>query len=557
MKSLRFLFVFVFAFFLLSGSPVFSASLEYASVIDYDIPSLSLTMKYGGLEDKNYFECSLASRLCGATSSPARYATTTPFDYSSIQDTKRVMFRGHSVSGRFVYYYQHADAKNEYRRHVLIDTLAGKTYETKSAVTFLDLMTEQDRLFSVSPDEKTLLYLDDREGSPAIYYVDLAHLKTKSMKGSRITKSTYSVADFIAYDKNTIYFIANRSNPLSWSLYRYDMPTMSLERVAENISYGGTMKMIGTSIVALQIRGSSVVPIIYDHKEKKISYLSFPQTLGISNDAPPYKIVHYGSLWGTLSYPAHDATRKSHPLVIWLHGGPYRQGSLTYHSYLSYGVYDWILNEARKSGAIIFKLDYSGSYGYGRNFIESLKSNVGKRDVNDVITALVAAKKEISKKYKISDVYLAGNSYGGYLSLRSMVAYPKQFAGAFSINGVTDWPALLTDLDNSTFNEYFNGIPGTKNKALYAKADILDRGADVRPEQKTVLVQAEKDNTIAPVQAELLKLSWSAAGASVELIKIQGEDHVFYKAGSIKTICQALFKFLAIDKQMTGKCEYK
>jgi dipeptidyl aminopeptidase/acylaminoacyl peptidase len=557
MKHFLLFFPFAIAGFFFRGEMVFGASIEYASVIDYDVPSASLTMQYGGLQDKSYYECSLVSLLCHSTTSPALYAPLPTFDYSAVTETKRVMFRGHSASGRFIYYYQHSDPKNRYRRHVLLDTETGKTYETKSSVTFLDLMTEQDRLFSVSSDDKTLLYLDDRDGSPAIYYANLGNLNKNSMKGERITKRTYSVADFIAYDKDTVYFIANRSNPLSWSLYRYAISTNTLEAIAENISYGGTLKKIGKYIVALQIRGGSVVPAVYNSETKKISYFSFPQTDGILAVSFPYKIVHYGTLWGTLSYPEIAPSRKNYPLIVWLHGGPYRQGSTTFHPYISYGVYDWILNEARKNGAIVFKLDYSGSYGYGRSFIETLKSNVGRKDVNDVITALASAKKEISKKYPISGVYLVGNSYGGYLSLRSMVAYPKQFAGAFSINGVTDWPALLTDLRTSSFNMYFNGIPDSKNKSLYSKADILERAGDVRPEQKTVLVQAEKDRTIAPVQAELLKVSWAAAGVAVDLISIPEEDHVFRKPDSISKICDALFRFLDIVSAKKETCEFR
>ncbi|MCX6736001.1 MAG: prolyl oligopeptidase family serine peptidase [Candidatus Parcubacteria bacterium] len=559
MKQLLFIIsLFSFSYFFLGASAVQSASLEYSTFISTDPVSNSFVIRYGGLEekDKHYYSCSIQNLFCAATSTPSESVSSSGNYYNVIKDTERVIFRGHSLDGKFVYYYQYADTKHPYRWYVVINTEKGKTYAKKTAVPFLDLMTEQNRLFSISPDSETLFYIDDREGTPAIYRVPLANMTKSSMIGERITKSAYTVADFIAYDKNTVYFIANRKDPLTWSLYRYDTIADTLQLIADNVSYSDPIKKVGGNIVFLQMKGNAVVPVVYDSTKNTLGYFLLPQTPGISSINNSYKVVRYGNLSGTILYPKADTdnAKVPRPMIVWLHGGPYRQSSLTIHSFFSYGVYDWILNEARGNGAVVLKLDYSGSYGYGSDFISALKGNIGKQDVKDVVFALGKAKEDASKDFSISGVYLVGNSYGGYLAVRSLTAYPEKFVGAFSINGVMDWTTLLEDLKTSLFNIYFGGTPNRKNQNLFDKADMLGRYTSVLPGQKITLVQAEKDNTINPAQADILKYSWKPNGVEVNVISVPEEDHVFHKNSSITNICGSLLSFMNMTATSEERC---
>jgi len=552
-----------FLVLLFGGADIFfatGASLEYATFISTDSATNSFVMKYGGLEEKKYYDCSLSSLACTATSSRESALSASPGNiFDSIKNTEeRVIFKWFSLDRRFVYYYQFADEEHPYRFYNLIDTKTKKSYYYKSPVPFLDLMTEQNRLFSISPDSKTLYYLDDRDGSPAIYYVDLTHLSKSAMKGKRVTKTTYSVADFIAYDENNVYFIANRVNPLTWSLYHYNIETSGIEKIADNVSYADPIKKIGERIVFLRMRGNSVVPSVYNPASKTFSDFLLPFA-SAKEELFGAKVARYGSLWGSLSLPDISTAPKGKalPLVVWLHGGPYRQSSLTLHSFSSYGVYDWVLNEARKNGTAILKLDYNGSYGYGTDFIESLKGGVGVKDVKEVLSALRIAKKELEKEHPVSHVYLVGNSYGGYLALRTIAEDPEAITGAFSINGVTDWSALLTNLEDSLFNAYFDGPPGKENKKMYDNADILGRYDDIDSKNKITLVQSTDDMTIDPLQATLLKSRWQPFGINVTVIPIQGEDHVFHKTASISTLCNSLFAFISIGTGAGEKCAFQ
>ena len=221
-----------------------------------------------------------------------------------------------------------------------------------------------------------------------------------------------------------------------------------------------------------------------------------------------------------------------------------------YDVYASYAVYDLTLNQLAENNIVVLKLDYAGSYGYGGSFAKEIIKNVGKGDVTDVVDALALMKKDFS----ISDTYLMGNSYGGYLALRSLVAYPAKFTGAISINGVTDWASMLKLLKTSIFNVDFGGLPGKSNSSLYAKASILSRISDLT-NQKIVLMQSQADKTVPPSQANTLYQALQNAGKNVQFIPYAGEDHTFTKTSDIENICQNIFNTLSLP--LNNNCVFQ
>jgi len=550
-----------------------AASLEYAYLIQGDPANNAVILRYGSLENKPYYSCSLDTFNCTneGTTAPAVTAlastntetvtTSDPFDV--LAGIERVSYRGVSPDGKWVYYYQYSTPSDINSHFILYDTKTKGTSETtENNSKDWDLLTEENRLFSVSPDSKTLVYLDNRDGANALYQVNLARPSKNMMLGTRITKLSYTVADFVFLDSHTILFMANRENPEIWNLYRYNLTTGDIIQVAGNTSYGDAMIKLGNNVTFLQMKGNAVVPVVYNYISRTVTQFNLPQTSGIEAVNNPYQLVQYGDVWGVLLKPITVSTTaaklpdEASPLIIWLHGGPYRDIGPTIQSYLSYGVYDWSLEEARRNGAVVLKIDYTGSYGHGKAFAEGLKDEAGVADVADVVTALKGVKKTLGSNYPISGVYVVGNSYGGYLALKSIVAHPSLFNGAYSINGVTDWPTLLNSLQTSIFNVYFGGLPTLANSKYYAQADIIDSVSSLTTANKIMLVQAQSDTTIDPAQADFLDQQLIAKGKNVQEIKIPNEDHVFYLDSSIQTICNSLITFVGLTPNDPARCDY-
>lgn len=450
-----------------------------------------------------------------------------------------------SPDGRFLAYYLTSKTdKNKERYFKLLDLAGGsRVYSTKSKVPNWDLMTEELRLFAFSPNSKKLLYLDDRNGFSTIYEVKLDATKI-AMSGRQVITRNYTISDFLFWDNDNIFFVANRESRQTWSLYKFNLTTLDLAKVSDNISYADTIKKVDGKLIFLKIVGNSQLPYAYDLATAKV--LAFSGIAPEKYTAPGKKQVL--TLAGQDAILVTPVGVTKPPLIVWLHGGPYRQAVSGYHSYLSYAVYDWMLDEAVRGGSAVLKLNYVGSYGYGRSFADSIVKKVGNKDVWNVINAV----DELKKKNSFGPVYLVGNSYGGYLALRTLEGDVKSYRGAFSINGVTDWPALLKHYGNSIFNTFFGGLPSTANAALFKQASITDKLSRLG-EHKIILAQASDDRTIPKAQAERLAEQLISKGKDVETLFYNGEDHVFKQEESMRDLCLKLFKL--IDRPSAGRCQ--
>ncbi len=440
-----------------------------------------------------------------------------------------------SPKGNFLAYYAAAVSPEKKRVFGLIDLRSGKKYELTYKIDYWDLLSEQIRLLEFSPDESRFVYLDDKDDALTLYSVDLKKLSGKKLSGKRIITKDYSVADFLFGNSDDLFFIANRENPLQWSLYSYNLKTEKLNTVAKKVSYANGLEKFGTYIGFAEDNEGAMNPVFYDPQIKEIKKLSIAKS-GESDkqDAVPVKI---GKIYGAFL----KAEKPSDKLLIWLHGGPYRQTSLGFHPYLSYGTYDEALYAGQAAGANILKLDYSGSFGYGREFAERLKSNVGKADVADVVAAYNYAK----KNWGIKEAYLMGNSYGGYLALKALVENPDKFNGAFSVNGVTNWKILTDRLEDSIFNVHFGGLYSAKTKKLYEQSSIL-ASIPKLGNQKIILAYGTEDRTIPFDQAGLLYENLVSAGKNAELVAYEGEEHVLSKQETIDDLSKRVIAFLGL-----------
>ncbi|MFA6476287.1 MAG: prolyl oligopeptidase family serine peptidase [Candidatus Paceibacterota bacterium] len=552
LKKFAFFSLITLSFFILS-SQVFATELKYTTIVsDKDGQVL---FRSGGLEKTNIFICQLANLSCenvGSTTPPVVSESFTNHDDQDIKiknvkfdrtNATRVLL---SPDEKWLVYYDAALAnKEKIRKFVLINLIDGvknKAYELTGKVNYWDLLSEELRIFNFSPSGDKLMYLDDKNGYSVPYLVYLTGTPPKGgrLPGQQVILKKYSVADFIFLNDEVIYFSANRESKHTWSLYRYNLITKDLKKMADNVSYNQKMRLVSSGedkkLLFMQVINNSSIPALLDPETSAISHFpalsANPKTTGYTE-----KEVTLGKLGGVLLKPSNYSAEKKYPLIIWLHGGPYRQAALGYHSYLGYAVYDWMLGELAKNGALVLKLDYRGSYGYGRSFAESITGQVGKGDVTDVLNAQT----ELKKFYKISNTYLVGNSYGGYLALRTIVdpQASKKIAGVLSINGVTDWFVLLDRLENSIFNVQFKGLLGEENSNLYYQADIADRVKNLKG-QKIIVAQASNDNTVPSSQADYLAKIFNLKGKQMSLVKYAGEDHVFKKKSSLEGLCQQL-----------------
>lgn len=361
---------------------------------------------------------------------------------------------------------------------------------------------------------------------------------TDGRLGKRMFASNFTVNNFLFGRDGRLYFTANRKSPLIWSLYSYTVRDQLVRGVADDVLYYPPPHQFGNYILFL--RSKNELPSLQSLDTRTGAVKALPVTLGTSFTLAVGKIKNFSGRYGVLYTPDEYDKKKAYPLVVWLHGGPHRQTSPSFHSYHSYGTYDGILEYLRKNGFVVLKLDYRGSYGYGKKFATDLKGNVGKLDVKDVIDATTALKKEL----KLGEIYPMGTSYGGYLALRTLAERPALFAGAVSVNGVTDWWTLIKNNPDSIFRVHFNGSPSVKNKILYDQASIFSR-INKLVGKKIILVESEDDTSVPHQQTTMLYNAMIARGMSPTIIAYENENHVLANSVHIDDLCNHIVKLPA------------
>lgn len=528
----------------------FAASVDYTRVVEHT--ESEVVIQRNSLSEEAWYRCTIQTLACnnvpketsilppGANATPLfmlAYRSLMPAGASSLL---------RSPDGKYIAFYIPATQSKKKRTFGVMDTTDLSVYTKEEVISYWDLLTEGVRYFVFSPDSKTLIYLDDVVDAATPYRVDLAALgsKGKELPAVKMFTKNYTVTDILFKDDATLWFIANRDNPYAWALYELNITTYNLKKIADNVSYAEPLRLKGEKLLFAQADERGVRPVLLSIATGAIERFSLPAW-----EAEETKGNVVTTLKGGLSGVfLLEKSGHSDTLLVWLHGGPYRQTAEEYHPYLSYGGYDWVLEKLRDADVGVLKLDYPGSAGFGRVFASSITGNIGVADAGKTAVAVA----DFAKRNLYKNVYLMGNSYGGYLALKMLVDAPSSYKGAFSINGVADWMTLLTRLDTSIFNVQFGGTVDETNRAMYQKASIYNY-TDRLSNQKVVLIHGGADTSIPVSQSEGLATYLTAIDKNIQFIKLGGENHVYKKPESFETLCRAAFSLT--NRTNDGACE--
>jgi dipeptidyl aminopeptidase/acylaminoacyl peptidase len=441
-----------------------------------------------------------------------------------------------SPNGRYIAYYQPALISTGKRTYGIIDTVLDKSYTMDETLSYWDLLSEGVRVFAFSLDSTHLLYLDDRSGWQTLYNVDLSTLATSGLTGTQITTKPYTIMDMQWINNSSIVFEGNRDNLEQWSLYRLNLNTYAITKISDWLAWNQPMLSFGNYIQFQTADANGRITKAYNTVTKAVSTFSLP---GVSDSqvGTTNKIVTENGITGVY-LPTTTATST---LVVWLHGGPDRQASIEYNSYMSYGGYDWVLDQLKASGVPVLKLNYPGSVDQGIAFASSVKDNVGVTDVQQTMKAI----NTFAATHGYKNIYLMGNSYGGYVALKMLVTYPDQIKGVMSLSGVTDWQALLTNIPTSIFALDFNGPPNSTNQALYDQSSVLKNIANIGT-QKVVVIQGDADTEVPYAQSQLLDTALAGADKNVSYYTLNGEDHIYEQPSSYTLVCNQMLELVGL-----------
>ncbi|MEE0804129.1 MAG: prolyl oligopeptidase family serine peptidase, partial [Prevotellamassilia sp.] len=129
----------------------------------------------------------------------------------------------------------------------------------------------------------------------------------------------------------------------------------------------------------------------------------------------------------SLPHPYTPETAKALPVVVHPHGGPWARDSWGYSAEVQF-----LCNR----GYAVFQMNFRGSTGYGRKFLEASYKQWGQAmqdDITDGVNWLIAQGIADAKR-----VAIYGGSYGGYATLAGLCFTPDLYACGIDYVGVSN-----------------------------------------------------------------------------------------------------------------------
>ncbi|MCO7224331.1 S9 family peptidase [Pleionea sp. CnH1-48] len=210
---------------------------------------------------------------------------------------------------------------------------------------------------------------------------------------------------------------------------------------------------------------------VFNSDDPGYFYLVNPKRRVISRLAPSYSKLQAYDFSSTVGFSVTNSEgedieafftppvdqKGAFPLLVVPHGGPI--------GVREFDTYDPDLQFYASRGYGVLRMNFSGSTGYGKDFMTSGVGQFGKKIEEDINTVVdyTLNKFQVDK----SKVCIMGTSYGGYSALMSVVKYPQKYRCIVSAYGVSDIKLLFnqSNIHNSDeANEKIANIAGKEEE---------------------------------------------------------------------------------------------
>ncbi|WP_161956789.1 S9 family peptidase [Sphingosinithalassobacter portus] len=233
--------------------------------------------------------------------------------------------------------------------------------------------------------------------------------------------------------------------------------------------------------------------------------------------------------------PSTVSADKPAPVVIFAHGGPESQSRPSFSRF-----YHYIVTEL---GIAVLRPNIRGSDGYGKEF-ERLDETTKREDAIRDIGALLDWIRD-QPDLDESRVVIAGGSYGGYVSLGSLVAYSDRLKGGISRFGVADFASFMANTEpyrvDNRRREY--GDERDPEIAAFFQRVSPMQNAD-RITVPVLFIQGGNDPRVPQQQSEDMIAAIRANGVRVSYVLATDEGHGFEKSENSRISDGAQIAFL-------------
>lgn len=220
------------------------------------------------------------------------------------------------------------------------------------------------------------------------------------------------------------------------------------------------------------------------------------------------------------------------PALIMIHGGPTAQRAA-----------EWVARNQffASRGFAVLDVNYRGSTGYGREYMEALFGQWGVVDVEDAVGgARFLAEQGLADPDKL---VIMGGSAGGYTVLKALVDHPGFFKAGVSLYGISDLFALQAGTHK--FEAHYNDIllgPLPEAANMYRERSPLFSAEKIA--DALAIYHGAKDQVVPIDQAEAIVASLRRRGVPHRYHIYEDEGHGWRRAETIVDFHRSLLGFL-------------
>ncbi|MBC8024617.1 MAG: S9 family peptidase, partial [Steroidobacteraceae bacterium] len=229
------------------------------------------------------------------------------------------------------------------------------------------------------------------------------------------------------------------------------------------------------------------------------------------------------------------ATPGPHPVLIDIHGGPESQTVPTFSPFTQFLV--------REMGFVVIQPNVRGSSGYGKTYLNLDNGEDREDSVKDIgaLIVWIGAQRNLDAKR----VFVSGGSYGGYMSLASMVHFGDRLRGGVDVVGISNFVTFLEstsayrrDLRRPEYGD--ERLP--RMRAYLQRISPLTNAARIN--KPLLVVQGLNDPRVPATESQQMVSKIRARGGEVWYLAAKDEGHGFRKKQNRDFYLKTMVTFL-------------
>jgi dipeptidyl aminopeptidase/acylaminoacyl peptidase len=382
-----------------------------------------------------------------------------------------------------------------------------------------------------SPDGKYIAFMSDRSGWAHLYVIPVD--ATSENEARQLSKGDFGdcFANWSPDSKRVVFAHSEPGNQHERFISIANVETGDVQPVvtARGVNYDAVFSPDGTSLAYLRSaveHPQEVYTVRTAAGSKPVRVTdSLPAGLNPADLTAPIAVT-YPSRKDSKPVPATLIVNKNldkstkHPAIIWIHGSGADQNYLAWHPGY-YRMYYGICEYFAQQGYVILTPDYRGSSGFSREWTTGSYHDVGGGETQDVNAGADYLK---TLSYVDPDrIGVWGLSYGGFMTMQSIITAPKLFAAAINVAGVGEW-----ETQSATGTSPRLGATVVSDPAFFDRADPV-RHLD-KIERPLLILQGTNDTNVPLWETLKVVDRLEKLGTPFDMTFYTGEIHFFRRA---------------------------